>query len=115
MTTLVRIQRKGQVTLPRRFRVAAGFSEGDFVEVFMRNGKIVMQPQPPLDLSKFPNADDEYTPAQRKIIDARLAKADEDVKAGRVHGPFDNADEAIAFLKKEIRVRGGNERKQSKA
>jgi len=26
---------------------------------------------------------DEYTPAQRRVIDARLAKADVDIKAGR--------------------------------
>ena len=113
MTTLVKIKRKGQVTLPSRFRATAGFSEGDFVEVSMRNGKIVMQPQVAVDLSKFPNADDEYTPEQRRVIDARLAEAEEDIKAGRVHGPFDNADDAIAFLKKEIRARKAADRKKT--
>ena len=115
MTTLVKIQRKGQVTLPSRFRVAAGFSEGDFVEMSMQNGKIVVTPQVVIDRSKFPNADDEYTPAQRRVIDARLADAEEDIKAGRVHGPFDTADEAIAFLNKEIRARKASDRKKTKA
>ncbi len=41
-----------------------------------------------LDRSKFPTADDEYTAAQPRVIDARLAKSDEDIKHGRVYGPF---------------------------
>ena len=54
-----------------------------------------------LDRSEFPTADDEYTPAQRLIIDARLAKSEEDFKAGRTFGPFDTHAEFIASLHKE--------------
>ena len=39
-------------------------------------GKIVITPRLLIDRSQFPNADDEYTPAQRRIIDARLDKAE---------------------------------------
>ena len=53
-----------------------------------------------IDRSQFPNADDEYTPAQRRIIDARLAKADADIKAGRVSRTFESAEEFIADLHK---------------
>jgi hypothetical protein len=52
-------------------------------------------------IPELPLADNDYTPAQRKVIDARLAEA----RKGPYHGPFDNADEAIRFLKKEIRTR----------
>ena len=45
--------------------------------------KIVITPQLMIDHSKFPSADGEYTPAQRRVIDARLAKSDEDIKLGR--------------------------------
>jgi len=45
-----------------------------------------------------PGADDEYTPAQRRVIDARLAEA----RRGPYHGPFENVEEAIIFLRKEI-------------
>lgn len=103
ITTLVKIQRKGQVTLPIRFRAAVGLSKGDFVEVSMRNGKIVMQPQVVIDHSKFPNADDEYTPEQRRVIDARLAKAEEAIKAGRVYGPFNTAEEMAASIEANIK------------
>jgi hypothetical protein len=47
--------------------------------------------------------DPEYTPEQRKIIDAELAKGLEDVRMGRVYGPFDTAEELIASMKREGR------------
>ena len=64
-----------------------------------------------IDRSQFPNADDEYTPAQRRIIDARLAESLEDFKKGRTHGPFNTANEAIAFIRKEVKARAAK-RKQ---
>jgi bifunctional DNA-binding transcriptional regulator/antitoxin component of YhaV-PrlF toxin-antitoxin module len=72
MNATAKIQHKGQVTIPTRLRNQAG-----------------------------QNADDEYTPAQRRIIDARLAKSDEDIKHGWVYGPFDTHEEFLAALHKE--------------
>lgn len=54
-----------------------------------------------INRSKFPTAEHEYTPAQRRIVDARLAKSDEDLKHGRVYGPFDTHEEFIAALRLE--------------
>jgi hypothetical protein len=52
-------------------------------------------------VDSVPPANDEYTPAQRRAVDARLAEARE----GPYYGPFDTADEAIKFLRKELRKR----------
>jgi hypothetical protein len=49
----------------------------------------------------LPSADDESTPAQRRLIDAHLAEA----RKGPYYGPFETADEAIKFLSGEIRSR----------
>ena len=103
MTALVKIHRKGQMTLPSRLRSAIGLAEGDFVEASFERGKIVLTPKLAVDRSKFPNADDELTPQRRKIIHAELAKADEDVECGRVYGPFETHEELIASLHKEAR------------
>jgi hypothetical protein len=54
-----------------------------------------------INIPELPTADDEYTLAQRRAIDARLAKA----RKGPYYGPFQTADEAIAFLRKETRNR----------
>jgi hypothetical protein len=51
------------------------------------------------------SADDEYTPAQRRIVDARLAKADADIQAGRVSKAFSDHAEFIAALQKETTKR----------
>ena len=105
MSTTTRIQNKGQVTIPTRVRNMAGLSKGDLVEFSFHRGKIVITPKAVIDRSKFPNADDEYTPEQRRIIDARLAKSEEDLKKGRTYGPFNTADEMIAHMKGELKKR----------
>ena len=43
----------------------------------------------------FPNADDEYTPSQRRKIDAQLREA----RKGPFYGPFKNGDDIALFLK----------------
>src|SRR5437899_10018335 len=108
MATFVKIHRKGQMTLPSRLRAAIGVGEGDLVEARVLRGKIVLTPTLVIDRSKFTTADDEYTPAQCKVIDARLAKADEDIKKGRLHGPFETHEELMEFLhNKARRARAG--------
>jgi bifunctional DNA-binding transcriptional regulator/antitoxin component of YhaV-PrlF toxin-antitoxin module len=91
------------MTLPTRLRTQAGISEGDLVEAAFRRGKIVLTPTLAIDRSKFSNADDEYTPEQRRIIDARLAESEEDLKRGRTFGPFNSADDMIASMKAHLR------------
>ena len=112
MSTFVKVQPKGQMTIPRRVRSAVGLIDGDLVEVRAVGKKIVITPQLVIDRSRFLNADDEYTPAQRRIIDARLAESEEDLKNGRTFGPFNTADEMIADMK--ARLRKGPRAKKTK-
>ena len=105
MNTLVKIQHKGQVTIPSRLRSQAGLAEGDLVEASFHRGRIVLTPKLVIDRSKFGNADDEYTPEQRRLIDARLAESEEDLKKGRTFGPFNTASEMIASMKAELKKR----------
>jgi len=66
----------------------------------VQRGKIILTPAAGRGVK-----DDEYTAAQRRLIDARLAKADEDLKKGRTFGPFDTADEMIASIKEQLKKR----------
>jgi hypothetical protein len=95
VATLVKIHRKGQMTLPTGLRAQAG---------------IVLTPTVAIDRSKFSNADDEYTPEQRRIIDARLAESEEDLKRGRTFGPFNTAEEMITSMKAQLRKRSAVKR-----
>lgn len=51
------------------------------------------------DRALFPNADDEYTAEQRRMIDARLREAEK----GPFYGPFKSGAEIAAFLKARAR------------
>jgi len=102
----VTLKSKTPLTVPDGVRRRAGFKTGDQVEFKVSGGVITILP-------KCPSADDEYTPEQRRIIDAQLAEGLADVKAGRVHGPFSTYKEFIASLHKEARKLSGKNAKRS--
>ena len=100
----ITVQRNRALIVPPSVRRKAGLKAGDRVEFKVSGGLITIVPE-------LPSANDEYTPEQRRIIDARLAKADDDIKNGRVYGPFDDVEDAIQFLRKEIKARKATKRK----
>ena len=114
MTTLVKIHRKGQMTLPSRLRSAIGVAEGDLVEASVQRGKIVLTPKLVVDRSKLPTADDEYTPEQRRVINARLAEGLEDIKRGRVYGPFATHKEMMNSLRAQSKKAKGRTSKRAR-
>lgn len=87
---------KSELVVPRSVRRRAGIKTGDRVEFKVSGGVINIVP-------KLPSADDEYTPAQRRVIDARLKLALDGVKKGHTAGPFDTPAEMVASLKRDIR------------
>jgi AbrB family looped-hinge helix DNA binding protein len=103
MNSTAKIQHKGQVTIPTRLRNQAGLSKGDLVESSIQRGKIVITPKIVIDRSQFPNADDEYTPAQRRVIDARLNRAMGEVRKGHVSPAFETAAEFATALKADAK------------
>src|SRR3989442_2336366 len=103
----VTVKGRTSLNVPPQIQRRAGIKVGDELEFRVSGGVINIIP-------KLPTADDEYTPQQRRIIDARLAQSAEDVKQGRTYGPFDSADVAIKFLHKEIRVRKTSKKKTAK-
>jgi AbrB family looped-hinge helix DNA binding protein len=102
MITLVKVQQKGQMTIPRRVRSAVGLDDGDLVEVRAVGRKIVITPQLVIDRSKFPTADD-YTPAQRRAIDRGIAQSEKEYRRGKGLGPFDTHEAFIASLHREAK------------
>ena len=114
-TTLVKVQRKGQVTIPTHLRQQAGIAEGDVVEAIYKRGHIVLTPQLVIDRTTFPNANDEYTPAQRKVIDARLAVAQKEIDRGQTYGPFATHKQFLASLHKESKKLRATKKTKRKA
>lgn len=91
MAELIQVRKKAQVTLPQSVRRALNIEEGDFLDVKVQDGYIVLR--------------------VKKLVDKEQAwfwtrrwqegenEAEEDIHAGRIH-PFDSAKEGIAFLHK---------------
>ncbi|MEO8098208.1 MAG: AbrB/MazE/SpoVT family DNA-binding domain-containing protein [Acidobacteriota bacterium] len=98
MTTVV--ENKKPIIVPDSLRRQAGMKAGDKLEFRVSGGIINIIP-------KLPSADDEYTPAQRRVIDARLVEA----RKGPYYGPFETADEAVKFLRGEMKSRKGASKK----
>lgn len=80
--------------VPPQVQRRAGLRPGDRVEFKVSGGIINIIPE-------LPSAADEYTQEQRKAINVQLAEA----RKGPYYGPFVTADQAIKFLRKEIRQR----------
>jgi AbrB family looped-hinge helix DNA binding protein len=76
---LTKVGPKFQVTIPKATRDAVGLDIGDVVETSVQGNKIILSPKIVVD--KHPE------------IEARLREAEEDIKAGRVYGPFRSVKE----------------------
>ncbi len=88
------VKKNTPIVIPESLRRRAGFKVGDRLEFKLSGGIINVIPE-------LPSADDEYTPAQRRKIDAELAKSIEDVRKGRTYGPFTTHKEFLRSLHKE--------------
>jgi len=82
-------------TLPDDVRQQAGIKIGDMLEFKVSGGVVTILP-------KLPTAD-EYTPEQRRVIDARLDEAEAEIKQGHVSRSFDTVEEFAAALKADAR------------
>ncbi|MBI4120216.1 MAG: AbrB/MazE/SpoVT family DNA-binding domain-containing protein [Parcubacteria group bacterium] len=79
MPQLVKIKTKYQVTLPASLREQMGVDVGDILEAKVEEGKITMPP--------------------KSLIDRDIAEGLEDIRQGRIYGPFDTAEEMIRSLR----------------
>jgi len=96
MTVTVKNKEKTPLVVPTSVRRKAGFKAGEELEFRASGGVVTIVP-------KLPLADDEYTPQERRVIDARLKKSLDEVKRGHTAGPFNTADAMIASLKQELK------------
>ena len=82
---LVTVKTKFQIVIPQSIREQAHVDVGDLLEASVEDGKITFTPKSVID----------------RLIDERLT----DLAAGRTHGPYDTADEAIAAMERRIAAR----------
>jgi len=76
---IVTVKNKYQVVIPQRVREQVGVEIGDVLEAEVTKGKIVFTP--------------------KSIVDRAIAEGLDDIRKGRVHGPYTSASAMVAALK----------------
>ena len=88
---LVRVKKNYQITIPQNLRKMIRVVVGDYLEVDIQDGTLVIRPV------KVIHPDQEYFFTRE--WQEKEAAADRDIAAGKVTGPFDNAPDALKALK----------------
>jgi AbrB family looped-hinge helix DNA binding protein len=76
---MVTVKNKYQVVIPLRVREQIGVAIGDILEAKVERGQITLTP--------------------KSVVDRAIAEGLEDVRKGRVRGPFNTVEEMIDSLK----------------
>lgn len=87
---IVKVQKRGQITLPIRLRAKAGIAAGDALEAKLERGKITLAPA--------------------SVTDRQIAESLEDYRKGRFYGPFDTHEEFTASIKANLKKRAKTRR-----
>ena len=82
---IVKVQKRGQITLPVRLRLKAGIAEGDALEAKLERGKITLSPA--------------------AAFDRQVAESLEDYRKGRFYGPFDTHEAFTVSIKANLKKR----------
>ena len=89
----VKIGASRQVAIPKRLHDALGLSPGDYLEVERQGNQIIMTP--------------------KSLVEKRLAEALDDVKHGRMGGPYDTVEDLISSLHGRRRRKNAKTSKRS--
>lgn len=89
MEQLVKVTRGGQVTIPAEMRRQAGIDIGDYVEMRLEEGHLVLVPKQLIDKDQTWFWTQEWQAAEHE--------AEDELRAGQVKA-FDTLDELIADL-----------------
>lgn len=94
METVTKLTSAGQISLPAHIRKQLHLSAGDYLLIEVTDdGRLILSPHIliPKDETFFYRAD--WQAAEREV--------DADIAAGRVHGPFKDADELARDLTRD--------------
>lgn len=72
-----------QVAIPKKIHDQLGLSPGDYLDVQVRGNQLILTP--------------------KELVDKRLDEAEEDIRKGRVHGPYTSAARAVKALRRRGR------------
>ena len=92
MSELIQVRKKAQLTLPQSVRDKLSIEEGDFLDVQVKNGEIILKAKRLIDKEQIWFWTKRWQEGEQE--------AEKDVRTDRVHR-FTDAQSAIDFLHKE--------------
>jgi len=104
MSDLIQVRKKAQLTLPLSVRQQLGVEEGDYMDVQVRDGEIVLK------VKKLVDKDQAWFWTKRWQQGEK--EAEEDIHAGRVRS-FPDAEAAVAHLHSQAGKKQGKTGKRS--
>lgn len=81
--TLVKLGVSRQVVIPKKIHDELRLAPGDYFEIARKGNQVVLTP--------------------KAMIEKRIAEGLEDIRRGRVYGPFSSAEELIRSLHREAK------------
>ncbi len=75
MTAIVKLQAKGQVTIPSQFRAAAGLVEGAVMEASYKDGRILLTPKKLVDPNEVTLTPEEAKKVRRGFRQLKAGKS----------------------------------------
>ena len=91
MGRIMKISTQGQIRIPKKIMSALGIETGDYVEVEIENGHIVLKPRKLID----PSQGWYWTKEWQQLE----SEADRDIKSGELSAEFDSAEQGLKWLK----------------
>jgi AbrB family looped-hinge helix DNA binding protein len=76
---VIAVKSKGQIVIPQAIREEVGLNAGDLLEARVEGGKITL--------------------TRKSAVERAIAEGLDDIRKGRVYGPFDTVDQMLASLK----------------
>ena len=92
MSTVMKISPQGQIRIPKKVMQTLNIEKGDYVEVDIVQGQIILKPRKLID----PNQGWYWTKEWQKME----AEVDEEIEKNRLSPEFRTAEEGLEWLKK---------------
>ncbi len=87
---MTKLSASGQVTIPKEIRKTLQLKPGDVLRVMVEDSRVVLIPQSLIDPDQAWFWTEEWQKGERE--------ADEAIRAGKLYGPFDSAEEMMAHF-----------------
>ena len=105
MSELIQVRKKAQITLPQSVRQTLNIEEGDFLDVRVEDGEIVLR------VKKLVDKDQAWFWTNRWQEGEK--QAEEDLRSGRTHR-FESADGAVEYLSEKAKSASTKSTKRAK-